>query len=159
MTEPLQHDARIAPPPRDCRCCVKPGERHQSGCDVERCALCGGQLISCDCVYELNGYVDLEVEAPEVWKSGPSDSHWAVYDQAVAELGGPLLWEGEYPGSAQAREFGLFCRMIEGQGWTKCEPTHPEARTDLNRLVSSYRWDRQARRWVERQRPLDRRLS
>lgn len=34
----------------DCGC--KEGELHEFGCDMEVCPFCGGQLISCDCVYE-----------------------------------------------------------------------------------------------------------
>jgi hypothetical protein len=30
-------------------CQVAPGEVHQSGCDVERCPICGYQLHNCDC--------------------------------------------------------------------------------------------------------------
>jgi hypothetical protein len=28
-------------------CGAKPGEVHQSGCDVEHCSVCGGQWIQC----------------------------------------------------------------------------------------------------------------
>lgn len=38
----------------DCR--VEEGQLHDFGCDMERCPLCGGQLISCPCMYKFLGY-------------------------------------------------------------------------------------------------------
>jgi len=30
-------------------CAANPGQFHALGCDMERCPICGGQLISCSC--------------------------------------------------------------------------------------------------------------
>lgn len=32
-------------------CNAAPGHLHHVGCDVERCRLCGGQVLGCDCPY------------------------------------------------------------------------------------------------------------
>ena len=41
-----------------CHCGVREGHLHKLGCDAEECPSCGGQLISCDCAYEMLGLFD-----------------------------------------------------------------------------------------------------
>jgi hypothetical protein len=44
---------------RNCPACdAAPGERHESGCDVERCPVCGCQAIGCDCDWPDGGYAE-----------------------------------------------------------------------------------------------------
>ena len=33
-------------------CAVVKGQLHVVGCDVERCPLCGGQVLTCECDYD-----------------------------------------------------------------------------------------------------------
>lgn len=42
-------------------CKAENGEQHYPGCDIERCPLCGGQLLTCECGEVL----DIEDDATE----------------------------------------------------------------------------------------------
>ena len=92
-------------------CAVKPGEVHQGGCDVERCSVCKGQVISCDCEGR-------DGHDPEKSK-----------------------WTGEWPGDVECRELGFWCveRRDDphpiGGCWWPCTKDYPGAREDLNRLA------------------------
>lgn len=127
-------------------CAVKPGELHDPGCDVERCALCGGQAIGYDCIYEVLGLSREEVD--DLRDSPEGDAVFARLDAAVAAVGGRLPWTGVWPGDVEAAEFGFWCRWVDGKGWVSCEATHPDATEDLNRLATEARWDAAARRWT-----------
>jgi len=62
-----------------------------------------------------------------------------------------MPWTGEWPASAECREYGLYAKFDEAKGrWIKCEASDPEAGPDLNTLVTSYKWDRERQKWVPR---------
>lgn len=103
-------------------CGVKPGEMHKKGCDVERCNLCGYQAISCDCTRTQT---------------------------KVRKYGGPILWDGEWPGVLDCQNLNFYCkRNPEGPGFVSCEKDDPEAMEDLNRLYEVTRWDKKLRQRV-----------
>lgn len=39
-------------------CFVLPGQFHVPSCDIERCPVCRGQMITCECGYETDGDVE-----------------------------------------------------------------------------------------------------
>ena len=132
-------------------CGAKPGENHQSGCDVERCVLCGGQQISCNCVYEVNGIDQefLEERHPGIHGSGPTERMYCRLDDRIDEYGGRLPWTGEWPGTDEAREFGWYCKWVDGGGWVPCSEDDPNAQPNLNKLSARSRWIAEARKRVK----------
>jgi len=75
-------------------CGVSEGQIHIQGCETELCPFCGGQMISCDCVYEwqdLNPkdrvpYIHYPVVCAKCGKVDPvlfmvSDEEWEHYIQ------------------------------------------------------------------------------
>lgn len=78
---------------RDCPDCgVKPGQPHEVGCDIERCSICGGQIISCDCS-----------------------------DEEIEENHDPLFarWTGIWPGYAEACVLGIDLNDFYIKGFYK----------------------------------------
>jgi hypothetical protein len=130
-------------------CCARPGQLHTPGCDCERCPRCGGQIIWCGCIYEVNDMSRqrLEQDHPDVYFGGPNQ---AMRERWQAEWGEwRLPWTGEWPGEAEAREYGFYCYW-NGR-WTRCSADHPGARPDLTRLIEECRWDSEQQRWVRRE--------
>lgn len=126
---------------RSCGCGAVPGTFHIPGCDVERCARCGGQAISCACVYEVNGMSrdSLEEQHPEIYSNGPTPA----MEEVLEKLYPRLPWLGVWPGVIECEEYDLWC---VGPPWTPSSKTAPGAGHDLNRLQRDTYWDPLARR-------------
>lgn len=114
-------------------CGVKPGELHKPGCDVERCPVCGGQALQClrtcpHCHETIAGCNDEAIETKDL-----------------------VPWSGEWPGKAECREYGFYCKLVKGKGWiTTCDKDDLEAIEDMNRLYLETKWSREKKRFVKR---------
>lgn len=129
-------------------CGVKPGEKHESGCDIERCPRCGGQSITCHCIYIINDMDPntLEYDHPDIYEQGPTEE---MYEKWEREWGAKALpWTGEWPGITQCREYNFWCYW--GPPWIRCSKEYPEATEDLNTLYTECRWDIEKQKMVLR---------
>jgi hypothetical protein len=129
-------------------CGVQPGSLHESGCDVEPCPRCGGQMISCRCIYEVCGmdYENLEQLYPNIYNHGATP---AMQERWEREWGHRRMpWTGTWPGVVECHEYGLWCKMVDGRGWVPCGQDEQGASEDLNQLIKVCYWDRDAQRWV-----------
>lgn len=79
---------------RDCPdCAVRPGQEHVPGCDVERCSVCGGQVLMCGACEE---------------------QHPGRHDPGFAR------WSGLWPAVAETEALGLKdCNEFYIQGFHK----------------------------------------
>jgi Zn-finger nucleic acid-binding protein len=125
-------------------CGVAVGQKHMNGCDVEQCPRCRGQLLSCDCVLEINGiemegrtplerYDWLESHHPSLYHEGPTEEMWAKWDAEWENK--REVWTGEWPGVAEARELGWYSKLVPGRGWVSCDKDDEGASEDLNRYT------------------------
>ncbi len=70
-------------------CHAKEGEYHLPGCDMERCPFCGGQLISCNCCYNMLG-IDAS-EGTWAWKNGLTSEQESKWEEML-ETKGRIPW-------------------------------------------------------------------
>lgn len=144
-------------------CHARPGELHREGCDVERCADCGGQRISCDCysgrepelkqfALALHKQLTGALLCPPGERCAACALHPEAADVCAIEDAPRLPWTGRWPGEAECEEFGWFSRWKKDRsGWERCGPTDAGAGPDLNRLYVDAVWDKTKGRFVRRE--------
>ena len=134
-------------------CGVGVNQFHIGGCDVERCVLCGRQLIGCHCIYKVNGFDihEMEFTHPDIFNNGPTEEMYKLYDAEVEKYGGFLPWTGIWPGVSECQEFGWYCIFIPNKGFESVDKNYPEASEDLNRLYSGASfWSKEKRRFIKK---------
>jgi Zn-finger nucleic acid-binding protein len=140
---------------KPCPDCGTPvGQLHRPGCDVEQCPRCGGQALSCGCRYQVMIETGSDIGA---FGRGEPEATETVMKAIAREIDAKRLsWMGEWPGKADCREFGLWCRWPGGDWpngggpWQPCGPGEPGVTEDLNRLTKVAVWDPEARRYVRK---------
>lgn len=126
-------------------CGVEPGQPHVDGCDVPRCHWTGQQRLQCDGT--LAAEICRVLRAANRADLADDLAHHLDLDDPDHDCGVDI-WTGEWPGEGDARALGFYCYW--GPPWIECEPDHPGARPDLNRLATHARWDRTLGHWVAR---------
>jgi hypothetical protein len=58
-----------------------------------------------------------------------------------------LVWTGRWPGTAEAEEFGWWCKMMPGHGWVPCAKDDEGATEDMNRLYIEAVWNPESARF------------
>lgn len=134
-------------------CDVVPGAYHHPGCPVERCPRCKHQLISCDCIYAVNGVDPASLdETDPVYSDGPTEAMYQVWEREWGTK--RLRWTGVTPGVVEAEACGFWCRDLYPDGTpapeavpisktqgirfhVPCGPDDPGAKADLNRWYAA----------------------
>jgi hypothetical protein len=105
-------------------CGAQPGQTHKGGCDVARCRNSGYQYISCDLA---------EVDEEGEYLPDELASHHCF----------PDVWDGEWPGTKQCREFGWYTTVKDFRGEFVCP--------DYSRLLLTCDWNIEMQRWERRE--------
>ena len=96
----------------DCPDCgVAPGRAHLPGCDVERCSVCGAQLLGCghDSADEYDDDFDADVHDPSFAR-----------------------WSGFWPGTLEARALGIDLNKVYSRGLHRVLFVKPPSGTEVN---------------------------
>lgn len=99
------------------------GHFHSDGCDCERCPICGEQALSCS------------------------------HTRKEMITAGRLTWTGHFPMTAEAVEYGFYCKRTNNHihsPWVPCDKEDPHATPDLNRVSEKCIWDPKLRKYVLR---------
>ena len=130
-------------------------EFHAPCCDVERCPICGGQMLSCNCHLTVLGY-DPDNLPEDIYEGGLDDLQTEKASMLI-DKEGRIPWNGKWPGEEECEMYGLYSYFDQkdpkadgkNYGHIPCGKDHPEAQHDLNRLYKEYVWDKSKKKMVK----------
>jgi hypothetical protein len=105
-------------------CNAEIGQNHMDGCDVERCPLCGGQMLSCGCRESF--------ESERI----PWNGKWPG-EEECEEYGFYSYFDPKDP-KADKKNYGHI----------PCDKDDPRASHDLNRLYKECVWSKEEKKMV-----------
>lgn len=96
-------------------CGALEGELHEPGCDMERCPFCGGQLISCDCIYKMCGFPEYR-GLDEIAKECGSHEEFVKYMRENAHINTSGLPDEIYVAGPTDEMYEKFNKLLEEKG-------------------------------------------
>jgi hypothetical protein len=133
----------------DCDC--KEGEYHTPGCDMEICPFCGGQLRTCDCVYDVLGIRNRELYTaetaylpPEIYTGGLTPEQEEAWAAKLEEKGlVPFIYYPQLCGRC-GQHWPVFFRVSDEEWQKYIDPKHRKlilcrsCFDEIKRLVDSH---------------------
>jgi len=130
--------------PRCPDCGVRPGYAHEPGCDVERCTVCGGQRIQCEC----EGHDPQLARWTGIWPGKEGDQ--CVTSRLLMIRGGTTWHVDNGPTEGWAKGFRTaLCHQIIWSG----DADHADKLPEGGRLCKACKhyleWSARDKQWEE----------
>jgi hypothetical protein len=148
LTRPRHHDSDQSPHANEDTATPAPAPGADTAAHGERG---GASLPACPSCHAATG--ELHTDWCDIaWCAAVGRQRYGACDAACGCRTDPRRdcctpWTGLHPGFAECRDLGWYAHLTPS-GWASCERATPGAIEDLNRLMTTGRWDPQQGRYI-----------